>query len=334
MGIFTELGILYARYRPEKLMEHLKLFAVRVNIPKLIRVCEEQMHWQELTFLYIQYDEFDNAAMTIINHSPDAWDHMQFKDVAVKVANLEIQYKSITFYLEEHPDLLNDLLNVLKRRIDHSRVVDILRKANSLPLIKPYLIAVQSDDVIAVNEALHELYIEEEDYEKLRESVDHYVNFEQIGLAQQLEEHELLEFRRIAGYIYRKNGRWEQSIALAKMDNLYSDAMDTAAASGSRQLAEDLLYFFVEQGKKECFAACLYTCYDLIRCDVAIELSWVNKMMDCSTPYLLQYLREYTIKIDDLIKDKLDAIKERKELEEHQKEALQQQGNTNNITQM
>nr|AQQ11752.1 clathrin heavy chain 2 [Chara australis] len=325
MGIFTELGILYARYRPEKLMEHLKLFATRVNIPKLIRVCEEQMHWQELTFLYIQYDEFDNAAMTIINHSPDAWDHMQFKDVAVKVANLEIQYKSITFYLEEHPDLLNDLLNVLKRRIDHSRVVDILRKANSLPLIKPYLIAVQSDDVIAVNEALHELYIEEEDYGKLRESVDHYVNFEQIGLAQQLEEHELLEFRRIAGYIYRKNGRWEQSIALAKEDNLYRDAMDTAAASGSRKLAEDLLYFFVEQGKKECFAACLYTCYDLIRCDVAIELSWVNKMMDCSTPYLLQYLREYTIKIDDLIKDKLDAIKERKELEEQQKEALQQQ---------
>eukprot|EP00244_Chara_vulgaris_P005642 TRINITY_DN2195_c0_g1_i1.p2 TRINITY_DN2195_c0_g1~~TRINITY_DN2195_c0_g1_i1.p2 ORF type:complete len:157 (-),score=33.88 TRINITY_DN2195_c0_g1_i1:1230-1700(-) len=101
--------------------------------------------------------------------------------------------------------------------------------------------------------------------------------------------------------------------------------MDTAAASGSRELAEDLLYFFVEQGKKECFAACLYTCYDLIRCDVAIELSWVNKMMDCSTPYMLQYLREYTLKIDDLIKDKLDAIKERKELEVQQKEALQQQ---------
>ena len=32
MGIFTELGILYAKHRPEKLMEHLKLFSTRVRI--------------------------------------------------------------------------------------------------------------------------------------------------------------------------------------------------------------------------------------------------------------------------------------------------------------
>jgi clathrin heavy chain len=37
MGIFTELGALYARYRPEKLLEHLKLFSTRINIPRLIR---------------------------------------------------------------------------------------------------------------------------------------------------------------------------------------------------------------------------------------------------------------------------------------------------------
>eukprot|EP00267_Zea_mays_P041348 XP_020393233.1 clathrin heavy chain 1 [Zea mays] len=80
MGIFTELGVLYARYRSEKLMEHIKLFSTRLNIPKLIRACDEQQHWKELTYLYIQYDEFDNAATTIMNHSPDAWDHMQFKD--------------------------------------------------------------------------------------------------------------------------------------------------------------------------------------------------------------------------------------------------------------
>ena len=43
MGIFTELGILYAKHRPEKLMEHLKLFSTRVNIPRLIRACEAGM---------------------------------------------------------------------------------------------------------------------------------------------------------------------------------------------------------------------------------------------------------------------------------------------------
>lgn len=53
MGIFTELSILYSKYRPEKrefpwyaltpaeaetlglVMEHLKLFVSRVNIPKV-----------------------------------------------------------------------------------------------------------------------------------------------------------------------------------------------------------------------------------------------------------------------------------------------------------
>lgn len=136
MGIFTELGTLYARYRPEKLMEHLKLFATRINIPRLIRVCDEQQHWKELTYLYIQYDEFDNAAATMMSHSPEAWDHMQFKDVAVKVANVELYYKAAHFYLQEHPELINDLLNVLAARVDHTRVVDIMRKViTSLELL-------------------------------------------------------------------------------------------------------------------------------------------------------------------------------------------------------
>ena len=105
-------GILYAKYKNEKLMEHLKLFSTRLNIPRLIRVCEEFHHWKELVYLYVQYDEYDNAAMVMMNHSPTAWEHVQFKDVAVKVSNVEVYYRAISFYLEEHPDLLNDLLKV------------------------------------------------------------------------------------------------------------------------------------------------------------------------------------------------------------------------------
>ena len=61
-------GILYAKYKAEKLMEHLKLFAARLNIPRLIRVCEEQQHWRELVFLYVAYDEYDNAALVMMAH--------------------------------------------------------------------------------------------------------------------------------------------------------------------------------------------------------------------------------------------------------------------------
>ncbi|GMP83804.1 hypothetical protein CsSME_00037590 [Camellia sinensis var. sinensis] len=247
MGIFTELGILYARFRHEKLMEHIKLFSTRLNIPKLIRACDEQQHWKELTYLYIQYDEFDNAAATIMNHSPEAWDHLQFKDVVVKVGSVELYYKAVHFYLEEHPDLINDLLNVLALRVDHTCVVDIMRKAGHLRIVKPYMVAVQSNNIAAVNEALNEIYVEEEDYDRLRESIDLHDNFDQIGLAQKIEKHELLEMRRVAAYIYKKAGRWKQSIALSKKDSLYKDAMETCSQSGDRELSEELLVYFIEQ---------------------------------------------------------------------------------------
>ncbi|KAL0341257.1 UNVERIFIED_CONTAM: Clathrin heavy chain 1 [Sesamum radiatum] len=328
-------------------MEHIKLFSTRLNIPKLIRACDEQQHWQELTYLYIQYDEFDNAATTVMNHSPEAWDHMQFKDIIVKVANVELYYKAVHFYLQEHPDLINDVLNVLALRVDHTRVVDIMRKvqtsascvnplltallfgskseAGHLRLVKPYMVAVQSNNVSAVNEALNEIYVEEEDYDRLRESIDLHDNFDQIGLAQKIEKHELLEMRRVAAYIYKKAGRWKQSIALSKKDNLYKDAMETASQSGDRELAEELLVYFIEQGKKECFASCLFVCYDLIRPDVALELAWMNNMIDFAFPYLLQFIREYTGKVDELIKDKIETVKEVKAKENEEKDVMMQQ---------
>ena len=39
-------------------MEHLKLFVSRINIPKVIRASEKAHLWPELVFLYVKYDEF------------------------------------------------------------------------------------------------------------------------------------------------------------------------------------------------------------------------------------------------------------------------------------
>lgn len=43
----------------------------------------------------------------------------------------------------------------------------------------------------------------------------------QIGLATRLEQHDLMEFRRIAAHIYKSNLRWRKAVALAKQDKLY-----------------------------------------------------------------------------------------------------------------
>lgn len=79
----------------------------------------------------------------MIERSADAWEHNQFKDVIARVANVEIYYKALTFYLQEQPNLLTDLLTVMIPRIDHSRVVRMFRQVDHIPLIRAYLIAVQ-----------------------------------------------------------------------------------------------------------------------------------------------------------------------------------------------
>ena len=135
--------------------------------------------------------------------------------------------------------------------MDHSRVVEIMRRARQLPLVKEYLLGVQKNNLSAVNEAVNELLIEEEDWAALRESTTNYDNYDQLALAARLERHELTEFRRIAALIYKRNLKWRKAVALAKADKLYRDAMETAAQSQDRDIAEDLLRFFVADGDIE-----------------------------------------------------------------------------------
>ncbi|KAI0652837.1 clathrin heavy chain [Cubamyces menziesii] len=321
MGIFTELAILYSKYRPEKLMEHLKLFVGRINIPKVIKAAERAHLWPELVFLYIKYDEFDNAALAMIERSADAWEHNQFKDVIVRVANVEIYYKALTFYLQEQPTLLTDLLSVMIPRIDHGRVVRMFQQIDHIPLIRSYLIAVQHLNIEAVNDAYNNLLIEEEDYKTLRDSIDSFDNFNNMKLARELEKHPLLEFRRLAAHLYKKNRKWEESIALSKQDKLYKDAIITAASSESVEIAEDLLSYFVDIGNKECFAATLYCCFDLLRADIVEELSWQHGLNDFYMPYKIQRTRTMVEKLAALEKEVKERSKKDSEKEQQEAEA-------------
>merc|ERR1712151_953537 len=311
VGMYTELGILYAKYRPEKLMDFIKLNTAKLNIPKLTHACERHYLWEQAVFLLTHYDEYDSAANIMMQHSPVAFAHDQFQMIMQKVSNMEIYYRAITFYLEEQPLQVNSLLNTIASKVDHARVVHQVRKAGHLPLILPYLKQVQQHNIVSVNEAINEIYAEGEQYEDLRQALEDFDNIDQIALAQKLEKHELLEVRRISALVYKKNKRYKQSIELSKVDKAYRDAMETARDSGLPELAESLLRFFVDADMKECFAACLYTCYDLLRPDVALELAWRKNMLDFAMPYLIQTLREYTSRIDAL--DKKTTKKEEEE---------------------
>jgi len=316
-GMYTELGILFAKYKPDKLMDFIKMNTAKLNIPKLTNACERHYLWEEAVFLHSHYDEYDLAASTMMAHSPVAYSHDKFLMIMQKVSNTELYYRAISFYLEENPMQLNALLNTITAKVDHARVVQQVKKAGQLPLILPFLKTVQQHNSTAVNEAINELYVEAEMHAELRQSIEDFDNFDQIALAQKMEKHELAEMRRIAALVYKKNKRYKQSIDMSKNDGMFRDAMETARDSGNQDLAETLLKGFIQSDNKECFAACLYTCYDLVRPDVAMELAWRNGLMDFAMPYMIQVLREYTGRVDALDKKTL----KKEEEEEKQKSA-------------
>jgi len=176
MGMFTELAILYSKYDPSKMQEHLNLYFSRLNIPKVLRAAEKARLWAELVFLYEKYDEFDNAAIAMMEHPTIAWEERRFNDVLIKVANTELYYRAINFYLKYKPNSLGKVLTAMIPRLDHTRAVNQFKKEGKIALVAPYLREVQPNDNKVVNEALNELYISEGDYEALRSSIDKYVS--------------------------------------------------------------------------------------------------------------------------------------------------------------
>jgi len=315
-GLFTELAGLYSKYKEEKLMPFLRERYDRITPTKVISYCQMNNQWNELVFLFMHEKEYDNAALTMISHSADCWEHGLFKDSASKVNNVDICYRAVEFYLSQQPALVNELLHALVALIDPSRVVALVRKMTLLPTIQPFLVNIQEKNITAVNEALNELYIEEEDADALRASIEKYNNFNMTSLANQLEKHPLIEFKRISAYLFKKLGNFAYSLELSKNLKLYKDAIQTAADSKKSEIAESLLDFFVKGGQKECFAACLYTCYDLLKPDFVLELGWRHGMTEMIFPYMIQVMKEYTHKVDVLHKE-LESRKKDEDKKSH-----------------
>jgi clathrin heavy chain len=301
IGIFTELGVLYTKHVPDKVMDHCKVFFSKLNVSKVVRACERARLYKPAVYLYMQDKQYDSAVKTMMERAP-AWENDLFLDSVTKVRNNELMYKAVGYYLQTHPLLFTRLMEVLEELADHSRVVSQLRRTGdwALQLGQQYMKSVQKYNVTAVNEALNELFIEDEEYDALRKSIDSFKNFNMIALASKLATHELLEFRRISAYVYRCNKKWSQSIELSKNDRMWKDCIDTANESEDGEIVEALLRFFCETSEKECFAACLYTCFTHISPDVAMELGWVNGYHNFIMPFIIQTFRRTHVRLEEL----------------------------------
>ena len=177
----------------------------------------------------------------MMERSADAWEHNQFKEVIVRVANVEM-WVHINAMTKLRCMVLNCGTQLLQGTIilpartafaldrfayraytsnrPHASCSDV--PANwpcsfdqAIPHCGsegacwwfifqtwPNHYTIQLN-IEAVNEAYNDLLIEEEDYKTLRDSIDSFDNFNNLSLAKRLEKHELLEFRRLAAHLYK-----------------------------------------------------------------------------------------------------------------------------------
>ena len=85
-------------------------------------------------------------------------------------------------------------------------------------------------------------------------------------------------------------------------------------------MAEELLEYFVETGNKECYAAMLFACYDLLAPDFVMEVSWRHALSDFTMPYQIQQARDTRTKLLALEKEvreraAKDSAKEKEDLD-------------------
>ena len=158
IGIFTELGVLYTKHVPDKVMEHCKVFFSKLNVSKVVRACERARLFPPAVYLYMADKQYDSAVKVMMDRAP-AFDSDLFLDSIVKVRNSEVMYKAVGFYLTMHPMLFGRLMEVLEDPIDHSRVVNQLRRTGdwALQLGQKYMQTVQKQNLSPVNEALNEV---------------------------------------------------------------------------------------------------------------------------------------------------------------------------------
>lgn len=288
VAVLTELGIAYAKYNPLKLstyIDRLKTMSssTRINLPKIVKICQAELLSNETVQLYLVYNEYDQAAQVLLAHSAVTWEHQPFVQILRNVTNTDIIYKAVTFYLEEQPSSLNDFLEAVTAKLEYYRVIHTIkshpltREAKStaispIALVVPWLESQQEKanaTTNLVNDILNEIYLENYDYHALKKSIESFANFNQNALAQILENHKVSQFiasiyhqnttfNELALILYERNGNHSHALGLAKTFKRYTQAITIAYTSNDTEVAEDLLsYFALTRKSKNLFTACL-----------------------------------------------------------------------------
>ena len=296
-GIFTHLAKMYARHNPEMLSEYLRLYHSKISRTEILTICEKLHLFRDVVFLLITCEDYDSALRVVLDH-PGSQGHWSsstediFLECCKKTTVLELIYGAVTLCLQEHPELINRLLATVQSRVNPDRIVSVAQRFDSVSVIKDWMLKVQQVNSKGVNQALNELFIEEENYEELKISLTECGNYNPTDMSGKLIKHQLIEMRRVGTWLLSRTGHYQEAVDAALSDKLFKDATDFAAASESPQIVEKLLRYYIDNKLYECYAAALYSCFDNTQPDVALELAWRNQQQDLAMPYLIQIVKE------------------------------------------
>jgi clathrin heavy chain len=111
-------------------------------------------------------DEYDTMATTMIYHFLEAWEHLQFNQLLLS----KLQMWNYT--IELHTFILRGTLGssmtysmFLVVRVDDTCVANMMHNVKHLPLVQPYMVAIQNTNNNAMNEAINGFYLKDEDYD-------------------------------------------------------------------------------------------------------------------------------------------------------------------------
>ena len=349
---------MYTTDEEQFLLEFIKLYGKKIPFSprSSLKYLEENKCWKSLFSFHLLHmnDETSNAQVAesfvglMLKHSALLFDHDNVKISLLKLPTMlpgghPLLYKTMYFYLEEHPLLIPDLLSFLKdnkkEELDPSKVIEVFRNLGHLQLVRSFLAE------HPYNEANLDLLVEEGDWQNLSKIVLNSSSSSNsssgIGagvhssvvsagsganpfnikdsFVSKLSLHECIEFRRIAAVIAAfSQHRYSHAIDIALKDLLFKEAIMIAGDSNSAALVYELSTWFCENSLPEQFFITLTYAFHIIS-DVSpdgedffmkiISLAWKYNYMDLINPILGARYHEQELKLK-MLQDEVQSLRD------------------------
>lgn len=245
----------------------------------------------------------EKAIRIILDHPGAAFDHSIVCKAlgSRKPISSDLLMRLVQFYVEEGgPQHIEEVLSLIGgSRLDPTRLVEYLRDQELLPLAASWLANLQlqansgsssgAANTAAVNLALNEWLLAQEDVEGLRASLARSQKFDCLNLAKRLASHELPAFRLLAVSLYRNARMWSEATDLLLSLGYQQAAIALAASAGSTSnppMAVGLLKKFAERGQIRLFLATCYSCLDNLSGSMIQDVAWERDWLPAVVPFV------------------------------------------------